>query len=126
MELINNHAAKDVSYADLMEFLEQDKVNDNEPEGWKYCCIHFVHDLHNNAESAGIRCAVVWTANHGHVFNAFETTDKGIVFVDVSTGFDSVAYEQDGILVVDTKIREGIGDKAIMFLGNPIEFAVEW
>lgn len=122
----DNLFAQNVSYACLIEFLEQDKVNENEYVLWEYDCRHFASDLHNNAEQSGIRCAVVTTPNKKHVFNAFETTDNGVVFVDVSTGFDSVAYEKDGILVVDAKITEGIGDSAIVFLGDPEKFTIEW
>jgi len=40
--------------------------------------------VHNNAESAGIRAAYVhiWTATIRHAFNAFKTTDRGLVFID--------------------------------------------
>lgn len=54
-----------------------------------YMCINFAVDLHNNAEKAGIRCAVV-DDNNGHVFNAFYTTDKGLVYSDASVGSDAV------------------------------------
>jgi len=124
--LKDNPFAQNVSYDCLMEFLEQDKVNENKYVRWGYDCRHFSSDLHNNAEKSGIRCAVATTPNEKHVFNAFETTDKGMIFVDCSTNFDSVAYEKDGILVVDAKITEGVGVSAIMFLGDPEKFTIEW
>ena len=126
VKFINNPFAHNVNYDCLMEFLEQDKTNENEYVRWEYDCRHFASDLHNNAERAGIRCAVVLTPDKSHIFNAFKTTDKGIVFIDISTGLDSVAYERNGILVVDAKVTEGVADSAILFLGDPAEFKIEW
>lgn len=123
---VNNPFAHNVNYDCLMEFLEQDKVNENEYVRWEYDCRHFSSDLHNNAERIGIRCAIVLTPDKKHIFNAFKTTDKGMIFVDVSTNLDSVAYERDEILVVDAKITEGGGDSAILFLGDPAKFTIEW
>ena len=132
MELVNNPKAQNVDSATLLAFLEQDKVNENSFVEWDYVCVHFARDLHNNAEVAGIRCAVVWTANRGHVFNAFETTDKGVVFVDASKGPDGFAYDRGGTLVVDGRIPEGIhGENVIITgyffnLGHSEDFEIEW
>jgi len=126
MELVDNPKAQDVDSTTLLAFLERDKVNENEYERWDYACVQFTHDLHNNAEAEGIRCAVVWTANRGHIFNAFETVDNGVVFVDASTGLDGFAYDVDGKLTVDAKVREGIGDRCILVLGEAEGFEIEW
>jgi hypothetical protein len=49
-------------------------------------CTDFAERLHNNAEMAGIRCAYVHVdlsnSNAGHACNAFETTDKGLIYID--------------------------------------------
>lgn len=145
MELIDNPNAQNVSCASLSKFLKQDDVNEHlyylpsseeaieimDDPGWNgeplgYVCVHFARDLHNNAEVAGIRCAIVRIPERNHICNAFETTDRGLLFVDVSTELDSIAYERNGQLVVDAKIKEGIGDKAILFLGNLEDFIIEW
>ncbi len=165
LKLIDNWQAKDVSSAELMAFLEQDKTNEHpiipythksglptselyvnaeyvgifneNGEGISietlheyvtsgYMCMNFAVGLHNSAEKAKIRCAIVENSKIAHAFNAFNTMDKGIVYVDASSGIDSFAYWQDGILVVDSKIREGIGDSAQHFLGDPKLFKVEW
>ena len=145
MELVDNPKAQNVDSPTLLAFLEQDNTNEHrywlptseeameiidnpdwngEPVG--YVCIHFAHDLHNNAEAVGIRCAIVRIPERGHICNAFETTDRGLLFVDVSTELDSIAYERGGVLVVDAKIKEGIGDSAMLTLGNPEDFEIEW
>jgi hypothetical protein len=61
-------------------------------------CADFAERLHNNAEAAGIRCGYVSidlsgytdpykygiASNSGHALNVFQTTDKGLVYVDVT------------------------------------------
>jgi hypothetical protein len=55
-----------------------------------YTCADFAEDVHNNAEAAGIRAA--WVAielegqGEGHVCNAFETTDRGLIYIDCTGG----------------------------------------
>lgn len=50
-------------------------------------CSDFAEMLHNNAEMSGFRCAYVsLEVGEGHALCAFNTTDKGIVYVDC-TGY---------------------------------------
>ena len=53
-------------------------------------CADFTEMLHNNAERAGIRCAYVTieVGGSGHALNAFDTTDRGLVYID-DTGIQS-------------------------------------
>jgi len=53
-------------------------------------CSDFAEMLHNNAEMAGIRCAYVSieVGGSGHALDAFNTTDRGVVFIDC-TGMSS-------------------------------------
>jgi hypothetical protein len=67
-------------------------------------CGDFAERLHNEAEKAGIRCAYVSIdlsgypdpshlgipSNSGHALDAFQTTDRGLVYVDV-TGWIATA-----------------------------------
>lgn len=75
-------------------------------------CSDFAEDFHNNAEAAGIRAG--WAGirfqgtEEGHAINAFETTDKGLVYIDCTNGrnladddngtqsWDTVAYVETG------------------------------
>jgi len=54
-------------------------------------CADYAQMLHNNAEMAGIRCAFASVALNGpiynHALNAFETTDRGLIYID-ATGTD--------------------------------------
>lgn len=91
---VNNPEAVDVTRAELIIFLEQDQTDKNEWVFGEYVCVHFATDLHNNAEAYGIRACIVQTeaieGEVSHCFNAFETTDRGLVFVDCSNQWDYV------------------------------------
>jgi len=52
-----------------------------------HVCADFAERLHNNAELAGIRCAYVsitLAGNTGHACDAVQTTDRGLVYIDVT------------------------------------------
>ena len=79
-------------------------------------CADFAERLHNNAEMAGIRCAYVSldmvgytdpydfgiASDAGHACNAFETTDRGLVFIDCTGDSDNYGpANHDTIVVVE-------------------------
>jgi hypothetical protein len=88
IELINNSQARNPTYAELVAFIKQDYTDTKSYlEGGPndYVCSDFAEDVHNNAEAAGIRAAWVGIdiyGDTGHACNAFETIDKGLVYVD--------------------------------------------
>lgn len=45
-------------------------------------CADFAERLHNEAETAGIKCGYVVVDNLSHALNVFETTDRGLVYID--------------------------------------------
>lgn len=48
-------------------------------------CGHFAQAVHNDAEEAGIKAAVViveFTDGTLHALNAFQTTDMGLIYID--------------------------------------------
>ncbi len=85
IELINNPAATDPTYEELIAFIKEDPT-DKHLYSQNYVCSDFAESVHNNAEAAGIRAA--WVAielmgrDEGHACNAFETTDRGLVYID--------------------------------------------
>ncbi len=85
IELIDNPEAKNVTYEELIDFILSDPTDEKMYTSW-YVCSDFAEEVHNNAESFGIRAAWVGIDFEedpiGHAINAFETTDKGIVFID--------------------------------------------
>ena len=82
------------SHVDLERI--QNIIDGTEQPSNPHVCGDFAERLHNNAEMAGIRCAYVsmtlsgYTdpnhygipSNTGHACNAFQTTDRGLVYVD--------------------------------------------
>jgi hypothetical protein len=87
--LENNPQARDPSWDQLKAFLTEDKTDERDYVLGDFVCGSFAQDVHNNAEKAGIRAA--WVAIDlagkpiGHAINAFNTSDRGLVFTD-STG----------------------------------------
>ena len=109
VELVDNVSSRDPTWDELMLFLEEDDTDRILYQNTSFDCVDFAERLHNNAERAGIRAAYVSVEFHdvqkGHAINAFNTSDKGLTFID-STGaqfplgeldsFDKIAYiEQD-------------------------------
>jgi len=102
IELINNPDTTNPTYAELVAFLEKDETDQhlyvphstyrgNIKMFMPYVCADFAEEVHNNAEEAGIRAGFVSVSfedgDEGHALNVFETSDKGLVFVDC-TGLD--------------------------------------
>jgi DNA-directed RNA polymerase subunit RPC12/RpoP len=93
--LKNNPDASDPSWEQLKSFLLKDDTDQIPYDFDKFVCADFAERLHNNAELAGIRAAYVcvdlgpssyYSLSGGHALNAFQTTDRGIVYIDC-TGF---------------------------------------
>ena len=84
--LINNANAGNVSFEALKTFLLTDETDEGLYIPGIRMCGHFAETLHNNAEQAGIRAAVVIVefedGSAPHALNAFETTDRGLVYID--------------------------------------------
>ena len=100
--LVNNPDATNPTYAELVAFIRADTTDtklyagkglgglttDEDYEA--YVCADFAEDVHNSAEAAGIRAA--WVSidfegdDEGHACNAFEITDRGLVYIDCTGG----------------------------------------
>ena len=90
VELLNNPDATNPTYAELLAFLESDQTDRYTymlgPPKNAFICTDFAETLHNNAEAEGLRAAFVGIyiegMDEGHALNAFQTTDRGLVFID--------------------------------------------
>jgi hypothetical protein len=83
-----------------MAFLESTKgmrdINDSDgpSDGPLYTCGYYVEDLHNLAETYGIRAGIVLLkSGESHGVNVFDTEDKGLIYVDSSYFEDRVFTE---------------------------------
>lgn len=84
-----------------------------------HVCADFAERLHNNAEMAGIRCAYISItlagysdsydygipSNTGHACNAFQTTDRGLVYIDCTGISDSYGPDNNDT-IVDVQVGE--------------------
>lgn len=83
--LRNNPQARDVALAQVLAFVQSNQVNQLTYRPGRFACTEFAVALHNDAEAAGIRCALVgvrFQRGAGHALNAFQTTDHGLVYID--------------------------------------------
>lgn len=84
--LYNNMSAKDPSYEELKEFLKADLTDSIPYDVNSFVCSDCAEAIHNNAEESGIKAAYVsvyfYEKEKGHACNAFNTTNRGLVFVD--------------------------------------------
>ena len=76
-------AFRNPTYQEMKDFLRRDTTDRRYPTG-NYDCENFASDVCNNAEAEGIRAAVVvlMYEKTGHQIVAFETTDKGLIFIE--------------------------------------------
>ncbi len=103
--------AAPVSYDELIAYLDQDDTEDSLYVMPTYTCVDFSADLFNSAQAKGIKCAMVSVtfeeAIPGHAFNAFPTTDRGIVYIDC-TGINETCIN-DGYLATDNNVYLQVG-----------------
>lgn len=106
--LSNNLDAVNPSWAELKSFLLNDDTDRLRYDFATFVCADFAERVHNKAEKAGIRAALVsiqlgpcsyYPIGGGHALNAFETTDRGLVFIDCTSSNQGV--NADKIVVVE-------------------------
>jgi len=116
VKLLNNSDAQNPTFEELMLFLSNDDT-----DIWPYApeysegkiCGWFAERVHNYAEKTGIKAAFViinfideWS---GHALNAFNTLDKGLVFIDC-TGQQRSQYIEPFSLYAKTYKIGNIGN----------------
>lgn len=109
--LTQNATAVDPTFDQMVAFIEADSTDAHEYIEGAFVCADFAEAVHNNAEAAGIRAAWVSVTfegtAEGHALNAFETTDRGLVYIDCTnsgaaartkgqSSWDAVAYVETG------------------------------
>lgn len=107
--LHNNPEAHNPTWDELKSFLRKDQTERYAYIAGKFTCGDFAETLHNNAEAAGIRAAIVaielQPANMGedvvnHSLNAFETTDRGIMYIDDTSSSQGFFADKEANVVV--------------------------
>lgn len=131
--LTNYANAKNPTYEQLLNFIIKD-TTDEKPYTDACVCADFAETLHNNAEKAGIKCAWVGCdfkeGGDDHAFNEFETTDKGIVFIDctgdtkLSGNMDTVANVKIGKLLTEKYLFRN--DRTLKPMGSIKSINIYW
>jgi hypothetical protein len=130
--LRNSKNAVNPTYQQLMDFIAADDSDKIPYNNSNFKCADFAECVHNNAESAGYKCAWVDIRfiNNGdaHACNAFNTVDQGMVFIDCA---DSGNPSNDKI--VDLKVGKGylpedIGDRRHIYHSRGIvrKYTLYW
>jgi len=81
----NLNGTHNPTWQELKYFLDSDGTELIQYNYNSFICGDFAERLHNNAERAGIRAAIVivyFTSGLPHAINAFYTTDKELVYID--------------------------------------------
>lgn len=113
-ETINQTTLSNPTWDELVGFLTLDDTDAFEYDKDKFDCTGFAITLRDRAWRAGLRCAYVEIAFSdkaiGHALNAFETSDRGIVYIDGQD--DSIAYlkmgKLYGTITLDTALESYI------------------
>lgn len=88
MYIHNYPNVTDPTSEELFNFLKNDLTNSRSYVFGSFVCIDFAIMLHDNAELSGIKSGVVtiefYDREVGHALNVFNTTDKGLIYVDTT------------------------------------------
>ncbi len=101
---MQNRTLKNPTWQEHINFLNEDKTDTLIYKAGEFDCSGFAITLRDHAIAQDFRCAYVeveFTSGVGHALTAFQTVDKGLVYVDVvgsegKTGSDKIAYVEVG------------------------------
>lgn len=99
---------RDPTYHEMLVFISSDKTDENTYVDSSYVCHDFSFDVKRNAFNAGYRCFYVsiemgiWGISEGHALVAFNTTDRGIIYVEPQS--DRITKVQIGQPYLDRTI----------------------
>jgi len=117
--LISNQDASDPTYDQLINFLNQDGT-DALPYTTSFVCANFADMLYNNAESDGIRAAYVVLDGINHALNAFQTTDKGLIYIDFTGNDPSIVQPIASYGETDFGTSKNYKKVAYIEVGKPL------
>lgn len=120
---INKSDLKNVTWPEVVDILKRDNTDKLEYKKDVFDYEGFALTLRDRLARYGIRCAFVeleYPQGAGRAINAFETTDKGIIYID-EVGNDQIAYVEKerpyGALCLDAVKTDYISCE-----GKPEEF----
>jgi len=106
----NTDATSNITWSQLKDFLLEDRTDSNPYLENIYTCGEFAEELHNNAETRGIKAAFVAIQFRDdsvpHALNAFMTIDRGLVYIDVTGSPPGVDGPQHMDCIVTVRIGQ--------------------
>lgn len=101
---VQNRTLRNPTWQELLNFLKEDETDTLIYRADKFDCSGFAITLREHAIVQGFRCAYVeieFIDGSGHALTAFQTLDKGLVYVDATgteegRGSDKIAYVEVG------------------------------
>ena len=111
------------TWAELKAFVETDGTDRLSYIEGQFDCEGFAITLRDNAGTHRFRCAYValsFDEGVGHALNAFQTGDKGLIYID-NTQSDTVGYVKIG-QPYGTICLDGVKDRFIDCGGDPAKF----
>jgi len=124
LESSQQSALRNPTWSELEAFLLQDTTDAIAYVADEFDCSGFAITLRDNASRQGFRCAFVsigfGEGAIGHALNAFETTDKGLIYVD-NTERDAIAYLQTG-KIYGVIVLDGVKEQFIDCQMSPEDF----
>jgi hypothetical protein len=108
INLETNPNAANPTWQELLNFLKQCEVDQTPYDPQNFTSGEYAEKLYNYSESAGIRSAFVvvylYNSSTPYSLNAYQTTDKGLVFIDASGHRKEPGLPHRLYKVVDVKI----------------------
>lgn len=134
VELTAASEPKNPTWAELKEFIERDKTDTGIYRSGEYDCTGFAQALRDNARKEGIRAAFVeigFYEGGGHAVTAFQTTDKGLVYIDCtgkeeSGDYDTVGYVKIGKVYGRIDLSEATGFTYDYYLAHQQDAQRRW
>jgi len=123
LERLQQSALENPTWVELEGFLKIDDTDTIPYVENSFDCSGFAITLRDRAWRYGMRCAYVeigFAEGDGHAINAFETTDKGLIYVDV-TESDQIGYIKEG-KAYGGILLEAVKPRYIACDGSPDEF----
>ena len=91
------HAYRPITWDELNEFLANDHTNWHAYDIDKYNCVNYAMDLVANAQAENYNAWIVAVsfrgADVGHAFVAFETSDKGTIWIEPQSDYAYAAVK---------------------------------
>ena len=101
----NNVSSKNPTFCEAIEFIAKDETDLILYDYNNWNCAHYAEMVHNNAEAKGIRCGFVTieyeNTRIGHAINVFNTTDRGMIFIDCTGKNRYHGYMMDKLVNVE-------------------------